>query len=313
MKGFVYILVNPAFPNLVKIGRTTKNPQERALELSSTGVPEKFVVVHSVITSDCIGLENILHRDLHSKRYNKNREFFEISVSDVIKKIDSLIEIEKDQGDFEKSEEIEIEVCLYHAEIDYCRSSRIGIFVRSLPFILPCGNGVMLGNQVDYLYSDVFKNNLVSYYSKIEYYVPETFGIRKVKIHKHRIFKIFPSFMQHLENVISEHIRDVRLNNFEHFELTDSRVLLDGMTIALNPRYVGLCNENGFDYMLLPDEKEWVDFEKDIFDTNLFNPICVKITSKIASLKSERLDLLRDLSQERVLAKLESLSIVKNI
>jgi len=313
MEGFIYILVNPAFPNLVKIGRTTRDPQERAIELSSTGVPEKFVVVHSVKTNDCIELENRIHQDLHAKRYNQNREFFEISVSDAIKKIDFLIGIENEQQISEISDEKEIEVCLYHAEIDFCRSSRIGLLAWNSSHSIPCGNGVMIGNQVDYLYSDEFKRNLVVYYDEIEYGMPRASSFNPIKVHKHRVFKILPSFMRALENVISEHIQDIRIKNLDHFEVTDSKVLLDGVTIVLNPRYIGLCNENDFDYLLFPDEKEWVDFEKNTFDNLLFTPIFNKIMDKIALLKSERLNLARRLSEERIRSKLDMLSINKNI
>ena len=46
-QGFVYILVNPAFPGYIKVGKTTKTPEERAKELSAaTGVPTPFIVAY---------------------------------------------------------------------------------------------------------------------------------------------------------------------------------------------------------------------------------------------------------------------------
>ena len=42
-KGYVYVLINSSMPNLVKIGKTTKDPNERVKELSSaTGVATPF-------------------------------------------------------------------------------------------------------------------------------------------------------------------------------------------------------------------------------------------------------------------------------
>ena len=43
MAGFIYILVNRALPDLVKVGKTTTSPEQRTEELSSsTGVPQKI-------------------------------------------------------------------------------------------------------------------------------------------------------------------------------------------------------------------------------------------------------------------------------
>ena len=50
--GCVYILKNPAMPDLIKIGHTTRTVSERAAEFYTTGVPEKFEVVCSVDCED---------------------------------------------------------------------------------------------------------------------------------------------------------------------------------------------------------------------------------------------------------------------
>ena len=39
MEGSVYVLTNPAMPNMVKIGKKTRNLELRLADLSSTGVP----------------------------------------------------------------------------------------------------------------------------------------------------------------------------------------------------------------------------------------------------------------------------------
>jgi hypothetical protein len=43
--GYIYLLINSAMEGFVKIGKTTKTPEERAKELSNaTGVPTPFTV-----------------------------------------------------------------------------------------------------------------------------------------------------------------------------------------------------------------------------------------------------------------------------
>jgi hypothetical protein len=92
VEGYVYVMINPAFPGMVKIGRTINSPEERAQELNTTGVPDRFVVVHRVFSKDCNSLESELHLYLASFRYAKNREFFEISVEKAIKAFENFKE-----------------------------------------------------------------------------------------------------------------------------------------------------------------------------------------------------------------------------
>lgn len=43
MAGFVYVISNPAFPNLLKIGKSDRDPSVYITkELESDGVPEPF-------------------------------------------------------------------------------------------------------------------------------------------------------------------------------------------------------------------------------------------------------------------------------
>jgi len=76
-KGYVYILTNEAMPGLVKIGKTTRDPASRALELHQTGVPFPFTVAHSVFAPDCHDLERSVHDAMTLCRLRPDREFFQ--------------------------------------------------------------------------------------------------------------------------------------------------------------------------------------------------------------------------------------------
>lgn len=85
--GHVYVLMNPSMSKLVKIGKTTRNPEERAKELSSTtGVPTPFIVVYDAYFEDCSKAEKHVHSLLEKEgfRVSANREFFEIPIKTAV-------------------------------------------------------------------------------------------------------------------------------------------------------------------------------------------------------------------------------------
>lgn len=87
MEGFVYALINPSLSGLVKVGRTTRSANERALELSSaTGVPTPFVVAYEVYVSNSNEAEKFIHNILEYRGYRvaDNREFFKVGMSEVV-------------------------------------------------------------------------------------------------------------------------------------------------------------------------------------------------------------------------------------
>ena len=80
-QGYVYILSNPSLPGLVKIGQTSRSPEERARELSkNTSIPENFVVEFEIYTSNRVELEKDAHRQLSNYRVNTRREFFRVEL-----------------------------------------------------------------------------------------------------------------------------------------------------------------------------------------------------------------------------------------
>ena len=86
-QGSVYILSNPAFAGLLKIGFTTKKATERAKALYSTGVPDKFTIEYEGDFSDAHHVEKQVHRALNHCRYKPNREFFRCDLTTAINTI----------------------------------------------------------------------------------------------------------------------------------------------------------------------------------------------------------------------------------
>lgn len=74
--GYVYILINPSMPGLIKIGRTLRDSRMRARELSSTGVPTPFQVAFELFTEQHEALEAMIHNELNDFRVSASREFF---------------------------------------------------------------------------------------------------------------------------------------------------------------------------------------------------------------------------------------------
>ncbi len=85
--GYIYILQNPSLSEShLKIGRTERDPDERAAEISrATGVPTPFEVVWWSESVDCHLAESILHRHLDPYRTNTTREFFDLEIDEAIR------------------------------------------------------------------------------------------------------------------------------------------------------------------------------------------------------------------------------------
>jgi hypothetical protein len=82
--GWIYVLSNPSFPELLKIGFTLLgHPEERAEQLSSsTSVPYPFQFEWGTVCEHPEKMEQRIHGRLHRYRVNPNREFFKISVDE---------------------------------------------------------------------------------------------------------------------------------------------------------------------------------------------------------------------------------------
>ena len=91
-KGYVYVLMNPALKGQVKIGMTTNSPDQRAAELSTTGVPHEFVVVYAEYVRECEKVERLVHERLADVRVNPNREFFRITPQAAVRAVFEIAE-----------------------------------------------------------------------------------------------------------------------------------------------------------------------------------------------------------------------------
>ena len=84
-KGWLYCLSNPAMPGLFKIGQTKNEPQLRANQLQTTGVPLPFKIEFAKLVNDFTKKEKILISLLeqYTNRINPKREFFKISKDEI--------------------------------------------------------------------------------------------------------------------------------------------------------------------------------------------------------------------------------------
>jgi hypothetical protein len=107
--GFIYILSNSAF-NTLKIGRTSKAPEERRKELSSeTGVPAPYKIEYYAFVENHESVERQVHSKLDSNRPQKNKEHFNCSVPEAIIVIEDIANVKYKEIFYKSPEEITIE------------------------------------------------------------------------------------------------------------------------------------------------------------------------------------------------------------
>lgn len=79
-------------PGYVKIGYTSRVPDDRATELSApTGIPQPFVLEYWCLTEDCEKAEAAVHQALDQHRINSSREFFQLHITEAISLIDGVL------------------------------------------------------------------------------------------------------------------------------------------------------------------------------------------------------------------------------
>jgi hypothetical protein len=82
----VYILTNPAMPDLIKIGITTQlDVAERMRQIYTTGVPFPFECAFACQVKDALEVEKAIHYAFGNNRVNPNREFFKLEPIELLK------------------------------------------------------------------------------------------------------------------------------------------------------------------------------------------------------------------------------------
>ena len=83
--GYVYCLSNTTMPGLLKVGMTTRTPEERARELFTTSVGAPFTVEFAKKVRNPMAKEHTLHLLLeqYTERTSRSREFFRVSPEEV--------------------------------------------------------------------------------------------------------------------------------------------------------------------------------------------------------------------------------------
>lgn len=149
----VYVLTNPAMPNLVKIGKTTQlEVDARMRQLYSTGVPFPFECAFACQVKDATEVEKALHIAFRKNRLNPNREFFEIDPEQAIA-ILKLLRVDDITTQFEQQMEAEVEATDKQSAQNFKRRQRprMNFYELGIPAgsILISKNGMLQARVVD--------------------------------------------------------------------------------------------------------------------------------------------------------------------
>jgi len=88
--GYVYILTNIVYPNLIKIGMTTSSSEYRLRKINGAGVVDDWDIAYDFYCLRPWDLEQAVHLQLDKFRFRNDREFFELGVSTAIQTIEEL-------------------------------------------------------------------------------------------------------------------------------------------------------------------------------------------------------------------------------
>jgi hypothetical protein len=127
--GYVYVLTNPSMPGLVKVGKTTRDPEQRALELWQTGVPQPFVVHHYSRVPDCHAAETAVHLGIEDLRVHGSREFYRADAdhaAEIVKDV-AREQIYEFVNEFDESLTVVEEHCFIDPSYFNLTADRIGV------------------------------------------------------------------------------------------------------------------------------------------------------------------------------------------
>ncbi len=110
MNEIIYILINEAMPDYIKIGKTN-DVMRRIQDLDWTNIPLPFQCYYAAIVKDSSFVERQIHSIFADNRIRSNREFFKVNPERVVAAI-KMIEIENitPKQDFEEHPEVKEEL-----------------------------------------------------------------------------------------------------------------------------------------------------------------------------------------------------------
>ena len=85
MPGWIYAMVTPSMPCIVKFGATERDPEERLREANAPDTfrpPEPYVIAAATEVDDPFAVERGIHAILASRRIHPRREFFRFTTDE---------------------------------------------------------------------------------------------------------------------------------------------------------------------------------------------------------------------------------------
>lgn len=120
MQGFIYVMLDPFFPQRLKIGKTTKTSEKRARDIYRKGQPAEFSVAYETETTNCDLLEKEVHKILDDFRPNPSREYFILPLKKAILAIEKVVKrLEQEKRLVQISNNKEISTENWWAELSF--------------------------------------------------------------------------------------------------------------------------------------------------------------------------------------------------
>lgn len=190
--GFIYVLINPSMPGIVKIGKSKNNPENRASELSSaTGVPTPFVVAYYSQFQDCSFVESQIHEQLDNRRISSNREFFQVplkEVIDLIQNVEQPLDIDQAQHDQEIIQELEAVYTLEKSSVTTDPSGD-SVYLRAKDFYFGYGDNLEDREEAFRLFNLAANFGCLHAYWKIGKMLSDGDGVREDQKEALQFFK----------------------------------------------------------------------------------------------------------------------------
>lgn len=109
MNGYIYIMSNPSYGEIIKIGMTQYHPKERKIELHKTGVPTPFKIEYYALVKNYEEVEKKVHLRLKNYRLNPDREFFNCTIGVAVTTINKITKVLEEKIYAKASKQLKIE------------------------------------------------------------------------------------------------------------------------------------------------------------------------------------------------------------